>query len=90
MCESRGQCGHPRREVVVSGVERGLRPVRDRVDLKTDVYQAIYQVMVGDEVLPARKAGRRRFVLGQAANLGIIDLRPRTPVLTAATHEAFL
>jgi hypothetical protein len=32
---------------------------------------------------------RRRLLLGEIANLGIIDLQPRTPALTEAARFAF-
>ena len=55
-----------------------------------DAYQAAHLVMTGAEVLPARLARSRKIVLGRIANLGIVNTRPRTPVLTDAAMEAFV
>ena len=46
--------------------------------------------MTRAEVLPSRLARSRKIVLGRVANLGIVNTRPRTPVLTHAAMEAFV
>lgn len=57
--------------------------------IKSDAYRAIHQILSGSPVLPKTSFTRRRFILGEVAKLGIVDLQPRTPALTAATLDAF-
>lgn len=62
---------------------------RNGTAIAIDAYEAVHQVMTGQPLLPQKKQFRRQVVLGNAANLGILDLQPRTPRLTDAALEAF-
>jgi hypothetical protein len=53
-------------------------------------YVAAYEALTGQPILPGKKGFRRRLLLGEIANLGVIDLQARTPILTAAAVYAFL
>ncbi|MEO7267707.1 MAG: helix-turn-helix transcriptional regulator [Knoellia sp.] len=62
---------------------------RNGTAIAVDAYEAVHQVLTGQPLLPQKKAFRRQVVLGNAANLGILDLQPRTPRLTEAATDAF-
>lgn len=57
--------------------------------IKHDAYQAAYQALTGQPVLSNKKGFRRQLLLGEVANLGIIDLQARTPTLTDAARFSF-
>ncbi|TPG17056.1 helix-turn-helix domain-containing protein [Pedococcus bigeumensis] len=55
-----------------------------------DAYRAVYQAMTGQAILPGTTGFRRRLLLGAAAKLGMLDLKPRTPALSQAARDAFV
>jgi hypothetical protein len=61
----------------------------DNTGMAVDSYRAAHQLLTGSEVLPGRRAYRRRLCIGWLANLGIVNTESREPVLTDAALEAF-
>lgn len=62
---------------------------RNGTAITLDAYQAVFQVMNNEPVLPPKPKFRRHLALGSAANIGILNLQERTPRLTDAAMEAF-